>query len=415
MGGRGGLNCVAELDAGVRACAAGPHGEADANLPLYGMPVLVKDNIDVAGLHTTAGSVALLDNLARRDAPVIANLRRSGAVIIGKTNMTEFANYTTEGMPNGYSSLGGQVRHAVNPNADPGGSSSGSGVAVCAGIVPMAVGTDTSFSVIACAQRNGICGIKPPIGALSQRGILPIATTLDSAGSMARSFNDALRLYSALRDEPLEELLPARLGGLRLALNTANIVRVSDGQRAFTDAALAQVRAAGGRVCEIEQGPAPQLRTIMKYEFKPALEAYLRESSASRKTLAEIVEFYESRPEMMLRYGDTLLREALFDAPGWLDGDEYRRAIRERDAIKARVLAEIGDFDAVIMTGPTNIMHLCGLPSVTVAGGARDELGVKRALIMYGADERRLYAAALALERILPAQGDGVRQTEGVK
>ena len=102
---------------------------------------MVKDNIDVKGLHTTAGSLALEDNIARTDAPVIRNLRRNGAVILGKTNMTEFANYVTQGMPGGYSSRGGQVIHAVSPDLDPLGSSTGSAVAVAAGIVPMAVGS----------------------------------------------------------------------------------------------------------------------------------------------------------------------------------------------------------------------------------------------------------------------------------
>ena len=132
IGGKNGLNCIAELD-----------------------------------LHTTAGSLALADNIAREDAPVIRNLRRNGAVILGKTNMTEFANYTTEDMPGGYSSRGGQVIHAVNPKLSPAGSSSGSAVAVAAGIVPMAVGTDTSHSVTGCAMFNGICGLKPPVGKLS--------------------------------------------------------------------------------------------------------------------------------------------------------------------------------------------------------------------------------------------------------
>ena len=146
IGGKNGLNCIAELDG--TALEQSKAQEADKqDKPLAGIPVLVKDNIDVKGLHTTAGSLALADNIAREDAPVIRNLRRNGAVILGKTNMTEFANYTTEDMPGGYSSRGGQVIHAVNPKLSPAGSSSGSAVAVAAGIVPMAVGTDTSHSV----------------------------------------------------------------------------------------------------------------------------------------------------------------------------------------------------------------------------------------------------------------------------
>ena len=222
IGGKNGLNCIAELDPTAADQAGVLEKSDDGDLPLRGVPVLVKDNIDVKGLHTTAGSLALEDNLALSDAPVIRNLRRNGAVILGKTNMTEFANYVTQDMPGGYSSRGGQVIHAVNPELDVSGSSSGSAVAVAAGIVPMAVGTDTSHSVTACAMFNGICGLKPPVGTLSAEGIIPIARTLDSAGPMARNLSDTLKLYSAMRDEPLPELKPKEISQLRIAVNLAN-------------------------------------------------------------------------------------------------------------------------------------------------------------------------------------------------
>ncbi len=176
LGGRSALNCIAELDPTALEQARRIE-ECGSDLPLAGIPVLVKDNIDVKGLHTTAGSLALADNIAVSDAPIAANLRRNGAVILGKTNLTEFANYVSDSMPGGYSSRGGQVIHAVDPALSPSGSSSGSGVAVSAGIVPMAVGTDTSFSIIHCAMANGICGLKPPVGALSQEVIAPLAAS----------------------------------------------------------------------------------------------------------------------------------------------------------------------------------------------------------------------------------------------
>ena len=401
MGGRG-LNCVAEIDESAGMIKEEHTSPMDRDaLSLWGVPVLIKDNIDVRGLHTTAGSLALCDNLALKDAPVVSNLRRHGAVIIGKTNMTEFANFTTRGMPNGYSSRGGQVLHAAGPGIDPSGSSSGSGVAVAAGIVPMAVGTDTSFSVIACARANGICGLKPPVGVLPGEGIVPIAPILDSAGPMARSFSDALRLYGAMRDEPLPEILPADSGGLRIAVNRANAEKVPDGQNRFIRKALERLKRAGGILGEVDQPPAPQLMTVMTWEFKPALEAYLSTAAASRKTLSAIVAFYEAHPDTMMRYGDQLLREALDLTPGGLDGAPYREAMAARaDAVRA-ARDEIGGYDAVIMTGPTTVMHFCGLPSCTVAGGETDENGVRRCLILYGADEMRLWRAALAVEALI--------------
>jgi len=401
-GGKRGLNCIAELD----PTAAEQIG-CGGSLPLSGVPVLVKDNIDVKDLHTTAGSLALEDNIAREDAPIIRNLRRNGAVILGKTNMTEFANFTTANMPGGYSSRGGRVIHAVSRRLSPAGSSSGSAVAVAAGIVPMAVGTDTSHSITGCAMFNGICGLKPPAGALSAEGIIPIARTLDSAGALARNLTDALKLYSAMRDEPLPEVKPLRTDELRIAVNTANRAGregFPEDQERFLDSLVKKLKADGAVTGEVEQGAAPEMMTIMQWEFRPMLEEYLAKSTASRKTLAEIVEYYESHPRKMMKYGDSLLRAALDETPGGLGGQPYLDALEARREAIAKVTAEIGEYDAALMTGPTSIMHFCGLPTVTVASCVKDKHGVQRCLILYGADEMRLYSAALAIEKAACSQ-----------
>ena len=254
IGGKNRLNCIAELDGTAAEQAKAQEADKQDGL-LAGIPVLVKDNIDVKGLHTTAGSLALADNIAREDAPVVRNLRRNGAVILGKTNMTEFANYVTDGMPGGYSSLGGQVVHALDPKLSPTGSSSGSAVAVAAGIVPMAVGTDTSHSITGCAMFNGICGLKPPIGVLSAEGIIPIARTLDSAGAMARNLTDALKLYSAMRDEPLPELKPLKINGLRIAMNLGNWKALKKSQKRFLNSLLKKLKASGAVTGQVPRHP----------------------------------------------------------------------------------------------------------------------------------------------------------------
>ena len=412
-GGKDGLNCIAELDPNAPEQAAEMEKNG-RNLPLSGVPVLVKDNIDVKGLHTTAGSLALADNIALSDAPVIRNLRRNGAVILGKTNMTEFANYVSEGMPGGYSSRGGQVLHAVDPKLPVAGSSSGSAVAVAAGIVPMAVGTDTSHSITACAMFNGICGLKPPAGVLSAEGIIPIAKTLDSAGPMARNLPDTLKLYSAMRDEPLPELKPKETHQLRIAVNLANQSVLSADQDHFIQLLLERLEKADAAIENVTQMPPPELATIMRWEFKPMLEAYLAHSSASRKTLAEIVEYYETHPDTMMKYGDSYLRAALDKTPGGLQGKPYLKAMKIREKTTARVTEQIGKYDAVLMTGPTSIMHFCGLPSVTVAAPVKTEAGLNRAVILYGKDEYRLYEAALAIEQEMSSFGptDVQRQEE---
>ena len=400
IGGKTGLNCIAGLidTKDVERIVA----ESAATGPLAGVPVLVKDNIDVAGFPTTAGSLALEDNLAMNDAPVIRNLRRNGAVIVGKTNLTEFANYVSPLMPCGYSSRGGQVIHAVKPNLNPLGSSTGSAVAVAAGIVPMAVGTDTCHSITACALGNGICGLKPPAGVLSQEGILPISRTLDSAGAMAMNMTDTLRLYSAMRDEPLPEIKPAMPADLRVAVNIAQADVNDDEKKAFLSELIGTLKANGAQMGEVNEPPAMQVATIMKWEFKTGLEEYLKKSTARLKTLKEIVAYYEANSETMMKYGDGFLRGAL---DGTIAGSssevEYLEAIKARKEAIRDVRNEISGYDAVLMTGPTSIMHFCGFPTVTVAFDRKDANGVRQTVILYGTDEFRLYAAALAIEELV--------------
>ena len=403
IGGKDGLNCIAGLidPSAVEEITAKSASEG----PLAGVPILVKDNIDVEGFPTTAGSLALEDNIAESDAHVIRNLRRNGAVIIGKTNLTEFANYVSPQMPCGYSSRGGQVIHAVNPNLNPLGSSTGSAVAVAAGIVPMAVGTDTCHSVTACAMGNGICGLKPPAGALSQEGILPLSRTLDSAGAMAMNMTDTLRLYSAMRDEPLPEIKPIEPAKLRIAVNTFNADAFED-KKEFNDELIGLLKVNGVQTGEVNQPFTLQISTIMKWEFKTSLEAYLKDRPARLKTLKEIVEYYEANPETMMKYGDDFLRGALDDTQGSAsDRTEYTKAMEDRKKAILDVSEEISGYDAVMMTGPTSIMHFCGFPTVTVAFDQKDANGVRQTAILYGTDELRLYAAALAIEELVNQTG----------
>ncbi len=189
------LSSVLETNPQAREIAAaldkerahkGPRG------PLHGIPVILKDNLDTAdGLHTSAGSLAMRDSVAPQDAFLVSRLRQAGAVVLGKANMTEWANFMTVGMKNGYSSRGGQTLNPYGQGFDPGGSSSGSGVAVSANLCAVAVGTETSGSILSPASSNSVVGIKPTVGLVSRSGIIPISSTQDTAGPMARSVTDA--------------------------------------------------------------------------------------------------------------------------------------------------------------------------------------------------------------------------------
>jgi amidase len=396
--GLNGLNTIAELDSTVIQQAKAMDSNKNAqDLPLYGLPILIKDNIDVSGMHTTAGSIALADNMAVKDAPIVANLRRNGAIILGKTNMTEFANYTTKGMPAGYSSRGGQVKNAYDNKKSPSGSSSGSAVAMSAGFCAAAVGTDTSFSIIGCATENGVTGLKPPIGTLSSKGIIPIAHTLDSAGPLTRDLSDAYMLYSGMCDRPLSNITFKNPDTLRIAINTYNIDQVSDAQKERYETLYQKLRSAGVEISEITQEHSPYQKDIMRCEFKNNLEEYLMNSSTRLKTLKDIVKFYESNSERMMKYGITYLNEALYETTGKLDEASYLLALEERKKQLALVMKQLKEYDACIMTGPTNIMHFVGLPSVALRLCMGDD-DTPRGIILYGADEMRLYSAALTIE-----------------
>ncbi len=393
--GEKGLNTVIELHPHVLQQAR----ELDRHSPfglLYGLPVLIKDNIDVRGLHTAAGSLALAGRVAREDAPVIAALRRQGAVILGKTNMTEFANYMAPGMPGGYSSRDGQVKSAYGGGRDPGGSSSGSAVALSAGFCAAAVGTDTSFSVVACAVQNGITGLKPPVGALSGKGILPIAHTLDSAGALTRDFQDALLLYAGMGGRLPEGLSAAPAEKLRLAVNEHNLQLVSPEQLQGYQALCERLREAGASFSRICQPASSLGREIMRYEFRQDLEQDLA-GGGGPQSLAEIIGFYQAHPQWM-PYGIGFLQAALDVSSGRPEEVDYLNILSERERLRAEVIRMLSRYDACIMTGPTNVMHVAGLPSLALRLGlAQDQ--TPQGIILYGADERRLYAAALTIER----------------
>lgn len=400
LGGKDGLNFIAEMcgdiEEQIGRLEADPENK---KLPLYGEPMFVKDNIDVKGTHTTAGSLALEDNMADEDAPVIRKLKENGAIILGKTNMTEFANFTSYEMPAGYSSRGGQVIHAADPKLSPSGSSSGSAVAVSSGAVDIAIGTDTSFSAIACAMFNGISALKPAFGHLLNQGIIPIARTFDSAAVMSRDFRDAVKVYRVLSDTAVE-YTPSKLENLHIGVNITNKQAFDKDMIGFLERTVEKLRERGTKITETDQQPTDLQLLVMQHEFREQLEDYLSTSNASRKTLSEIVEYYEANPDTMMKYGDVHLREALYDAKLGTSAPKYIDAMNKREEMIQSTYEEIKDMDAVILMGPTNIMHFCGFPSVTVATPELNSDGYRRCMMIYGADEKRLIEAALAIEEM---------------
>ena len=376
----------------------GPRG------PLHGIPVVVKDNIDTGDkMHTSAGSLALADSYAPEDSFVAAQLRRAGAIVLGKGNMTEWANFMTVNMPAGYSSRGGQVLNPYGPGKfTPGGSSSGSGASVAASLVTAAVGTETSGSILSPASANSVVGIKPTVGLVSRYGIIPIMHTQDTAGPLARTVKDAAILLTALVG--VDERDPATLGSLGRTPEPLDYTRFLDGdalkgarlgvprdlyekldadRMALMNAAIEIMRREGAEVVDPVPLPAAKEKmdnVAMVYEFKPNLNAYLRRlgSNVPVHSLRELIAFNLRRPESLLKFGQTLLVEAESKS-GTLTEPEYIRSLMRNLHLSTvrGIDAALDEYrlDALVVPGNygAGIAARAGYPSVSVPGGYSHE------------------------------------------
>ncbi|MEO7152965.1 MAG: amidase [Burkholderiaceae bacterium] len=344
------LNAVIELDPQAGAIAARldrERREGRERGPLHGLPVLLKDNIATAdGLQTTAGSRVLMGIKPPRDAHLVTRLREAGAVILGKTNLSEWANIRSTRSTSGWSSRGGQTRNPYSLDRNPSGSSSGSAVAVAAGLCAAAVGTETDGSIVSPASINGIVGLKPTVGLVSRDGIVPISHTQDTAGPMARSVADAARLLSALagpdprdpataRAQPTDYtrfLDPQRLRGARLGV-VRNQFGSHDGVLAVMETALQALRAAGAVLVDpvelehVDKYGDAELEVLLT-EFKVGLARYLAEFApgAPIANLADLIAWNQAhRASAMPWFGQELFEKA--QATAGLDTPAYRTAL----------------------------------------------------------------------------------------
>ena len=301
--------------------------------PLHGIPILVKDNLDTAdGMHTTAGSLALEGARPRQDAPVIQALRAAGVVLLGRTNLSEWANFRSTRASSGWSARGGQCRNPYALDRSPCGSSSGSGVAVAANLCAVAIGTETDGSIVCPSSHNGIVGIKPTVGLVPAAGIVPISHTQDTAGPMARTVADAAAVLAAIASRPLEvspdrdALRGARIG---VARNLAGFHEAVDVR--FAEA-LDAIRSAGAEVVDpVDVSHADELEEpeweVLLYEFKADIEAYLGSIDGDvPRTLAGLIAFNEAHRGEELRYcGQDLFEKA--EAKGPLTEPTYLEAL----------------------------------------------------------------------------------------
>jgi amidase len=345
------VNAVIEVNPDALAIAAERDRERRAGRvrgPLHGIPVLLKDNIATADrMQTTAGSLALVGARAPRDAHLAARLREAGAVVLGKTNLSEWANARSPRSTSGWSARGGLTRnpHALDRNAS--GSSSGSAAAIAAGLAPLAIGTETDGSIISPSSICGIVGFKPTVGHISRDGIVPISHSQDTAGPMTRHVADAVALMAVIAGADTRDaatrgappfdtagVLDANgLGGARVGV-VRNPVGRHPGLRALFEAQLPLFRRAGAELVDVEiphVAALPDLEMeVLLTELKAGVNAYLKEfgRGAPVATLADVIAFNErERARQMPFFGQEFFE--LAQAKGGLDSAPYLKALAE--------------------------------------------------------------------------------------
>ncbi len=441
--GENGLNAVIALNPEVGREA----GEAfDAGTSLGGRTVLVKDNIETSEWPTTAGSLALKGNMTGRDAPMIARLRAAGGVVLGKTNLSEWANIRDNDSTSGWSAVGGLTRnpHAIDRNAC--GSSSGSGAAVAAGFAWAAIGTETNGSITCPASVNGVVGFKPTVGMVSRTHVVPISATQDTAGPMARSVFAAAQLLGAIAgSDPADPAtadadryatdFTAGLADYSLKGVLIGVMRNQIGRRpgvtALFEQALRDLEAAGAELVDVEysypEGFWGRSLTVLLFELQRDMNAYLATlpDPAMPDTLANLVAFNRAHADQELRwFGQDLFEQAL----GTTDEAAYREALEtnlkatREDGIDRLMAEHQVSFLVAPTTGPawsTDLVNgdnfgggigagslpaIAGYPHLTVPMGAVERLPVGFSIFAGKWQDHEVLKAGAAYERARTAQ-----------
>jgi amidase len=432
---RAGLNAVIVHDSDPGPEAA----TLQAITPLHGRTVLVKDNIETREWPTTAGSLALASNMTGRDAPLIARLRANGGVVLGKTNLSEWANFRSSGSSSGWSAVGGQTRNPHATDRTPCGSSSGSGAAVAAGLAWAAIGTETDGSITCPASVNGVVGFKPSVGLVSQTHIVPISASQDTAGPMARSVHDAALLltaiagpdYGALGEGDLAHDFTAGLAAASLAGVRVGVLRERCGGFAplcaVYETALDDLREAGAVLVDVTWEGDPAIGrdeyTVLLYEFRTGIDAYLGTSPADIpvRSLADLIAFNQAHAATELRwFGQDIFEQALdtTDRAAY----EAARANAFRLAGPEGIDALLAQHDVALLVAPTrgpawnidpllgdhfmggigigSLAAIAGYPHLTVPMGDIEGLPVGLSFIGAKWSDHAVLAAGAAYERV---------------
>ncbi|GEM00940.1 amidase [Halolactibacillus halophilus] len=345
---------------------------SDDHDPLYGIPVLVKDNVSTTDLPTTAGAVRLKDFYPKQDAEVIQSLKKKGALILGKTNLSEWANFMTTDSANGFSARGGQT---MNPfgDYDVGGSSSGSAVAASLGLSPVAIGTETAGSVIYPASQNGVVGLKPTLGTVSQAGIIPIAKAHDTAGPMARNVKDCFYLFQAMTT--ITETLKQHTKALTdYCFGFLNGTEIKEAYRNEDDTLLAQVKAALSQqdvtvrdVLIDASAYQIDITDVLVYQFNEGVSEFFKDETVPL-TLQDIYQFNQTDLTNYAPYGQDLIKQAMETK---LTKEVIDQMIATHQKMATKALDEAFETIDVLVTlsnYATTLYAASGYPALTIPG-----------------------------------------------
>lgn len=413
--------------------------------PLDGVPILIKDNVDVAGIANTAGSLALANNIPPNDAPMVTYLRRAGVIILGKANLSEWANFRSFGSSSGWSAVGGLVRNPYNLAYTACGSSSGSGAAGAASLAAATIGTETDGSVTCPASINGLVGLKPTIGLVSRTGIIPISASQDTAGPMARTVTDTAALLTAMAGNDPEDPTTGEADAHKTnyasgldasSLNGGRLGVIRDADKfppatlAVFESALETLRAQGAELVDITPDVSEDIGDaeffVLLTEFKAGLNDYLAGApeAVTTRTLADVIAFNEAEPRELAEFDQSIFEAA--EATIGLEDPEY---ITARDMAKheagpnglSRMMAEN---DVIALLAPTyetawpidlengdpsiasssQLAAVSGYPHLTVPMGLADGLPVGLSFMGAPWSEQALLSLGYAYEQAAGAR-----------
>lgn len=438
------LNSVIEINPEALSIADTMDQERKAGKlrgPLHGIPILIKDNINTGDkMMTTAGALALKGNVVTKDAFIVEKLREAGAVLLGKTNLSEWANFRSTRSSSGWSSRGGQTKNPCILDRNPSGSSSGSAAAVAANLCAIAIGSETDGSIIAPSSFCGIVGIKPTVGLWSRSGIIPISATQDTAGPMTRTVTDAALLLGALAGEDKADPITSQhkekekidytnflkiegLKGKRIGIEKS-FLKGNEAVVSIYQQAIELLKKNGATIIEIDllkqTKPLGEAEFIvLQYEFKDGVNKYLSNANANVKTLTEVINFNKQNESTAMPYFKQELLE-MCDSKGSLNDKEYTDALKistsarkiiddmmqqhQLDAICSTSIGLAnctdlvnGDYDTGFYFAPPAAM--AGYPHITVPMGKVHELSIGLSFIAGAYQEGKLIEMAYSFEQ----------------